>query len=243
MFALVYAGLIILVDTVDVQAQGRLLFDEKVGEQHGNGVSLDVRLLRSVYDIQTPAFKQIMNVADASARPAFMWVVPTVWASALLMDDSVNRTVAYRLTVAEVSAVAGTFVLKKIFRRPRPYRTVDGISARVRTGRIRTQEIQDQYAFPSGHATLAFALASSWALSYPEWYVITTAAVWATSVAVSRVWLGVHYPSDILAGAVFGTVIGFSVHILKDQLTPSFLKPGEHEDKLAAPTVHFRFVF
>jgi membrane-associated phospholipid phosphatase len=94
---------------------------------------------------------------------------------------------------------------------------------------------------PSGHASLAAAIAMSWSLSHPKWYVIAPGAVWASSVALSRVWLGVHYPSDILAGTLLGAGIGVGVHLLGPVITPAFL---EGDDGSAPPpmvNVQIRF--
>lgn len=59
-------------------------------------------------------------------------------------------------------------------------------------------------SFPSGHTSLAFSVATSLSLTHPKWYVIAPAYLWAGSVGYSRLNLGVHYPTDVLAGAVLG---------------------------------------
>ncbi len=59
-------------------------------------------------------------------------------------------------------------------------------------------------SFPSGHTSNAFATATSISLAYPEWYVIIPSYAYAGTVAYSRMHLGVHYPSDVLAGALIG---------------------------------------
>ncbi len=60
------------------------------------------------------------------------------------------------------------------------------------------------YSFPSGHSSLAFSVAASFSLEYKKWYITAPAYIWATTVGYSRIYLGVHYPSDVLAGAVIG---------------------------------------
>ena len=60
-------------------------------------------------------------------------------------------------------------------------------------------------SFPSGHTSGAFASATSVSLAYPKWYIIAPSFAWAGSVAYSRMHLGVHYPSDVLAGAIIGS--------------------------------------
>jgi len=60
-------------------------------------------------------------------------------------------------------------------------------------------------SFPSGHATFAFYSAGTLSMYYPRWYVIAPSYLWASAVAYSRLHLGDHYPSDVLAGAALGT--------------------------------------
>ncbi len=61
-------------------------------------------------------------------------------------------------------------------------------------------------SFPSGHAAGSFAFAAFIAVRAPRWAV--PAFVWAVLVAWSRCVLGVHYPSDVVAGALLGSVVG-----------------------------------
>jgi membrane-associated phospholipid phosphatase len=64
-------------------------------------------------------------------------------------------------------------------------------------------------SFPSGHTSAAFATATTLALEYRKWYIVVPAYLWAGSVAYSRMYLGKHYPSDVLAGIVIGIGSGF----------------------------------
>lgn len=98
------------------------------------------------------------------------------------------------------TSVAGTFVvtygMKYLFDRERPYEKYPE--------RVHAYSHENSPSFPSGHTATAFALATSLSLRYPKWYVIAPTALWACSVGVSRMNEGVHYPSDVLAGAVLG---------------------------------------
>ena len=88
------------------------------------------------------------------------------------------------------------FILKNLIRRPRPCHALVGGSASL--------EPADKFSLPSGHTAAAFVMATSIYFIYPEF--IYFAALWAISVGCSRVILGVHYPLDILAGALLGIV-------------------------------------
>ena len=90
--------------------------------------------------------------------------------------------------------------LKRGTRRPRPFRVLAGVIARAPP--------LDEYSFPSGHTLHAISLgivAASW---FPV--LALPLAVFATLVATSRVVLGLHYPSDVLAGAMIGATLGMA---------------------------------
>jgi undecaprenyl-diphosphatase len=93
----------------------------------------------------------------------------------------------------------GGHLLKELFQRIRPCNALtDAITPVGCTG---------SYSFPSNHALNNFAAATFYYRLYPKlkWLLFIT----ATLVALSRVYLGLHYPSDILGGALLGTIIGY----------------------------------
>ena len=73
-------------------------------------------------------------------------------------------------------------------------------------------------SLPSGHTSLAFATAASLSLQFNKWYVTVPSYLWATSVAYSRIYLGVHYPSDVIAGAAVGIASAYLTHWLNHKL-------------------------
>lgn len=69
------------------------------------------------------------------------------------------------------------------------------------------------YSFPSGHTTAGFSLAVILSIYFPSYSVLTYSL--ATAVGISRVYTGMHYPSDVLSGAFIGTGFGLLTHALK----------------------------
>lgn len=85
-------------------------------------------------------------------------------------------------------------LLKQLIRRPRPADLPDPLEALIRPS--------DRFSFPSGHAGAAFLMATLITIHYPVWAL--AAYPLALMVGFSRVVLGVHYPGDIVAGAILG---------------------------------------
>ncbi len=61
------------------------------------------------------------------------------------------------------------------------------------------------FSFPSGHTSLAFSMATSLSIKYRKWYIVVPAFLYAGFNGYSRLYLGVHYPTDVLAGAITGS--------------------------------------
>lgn len=93
------------------------------------------------------------------------------------------------------------YFLKKLFTRPRPFNTLSKIN-------VFNRDMHD-FSFPSGHTTAAFSIACILALNFtvlaPLFILI------ALCVGISRMYLGVHYPSDIVAGMTIGFIFSLII--------------------------------
>lgn len=109
--------------------------------------------------------------------------------------------------------VAGIFVilfidlgLKNLVRRPRPEFAINSA--------IVVYDKRDSFSFPSIHATLALAAAYILANEHKKWGILYY--ILAVLIAFSRVYLGKHYPSDVIIGALLGLLIGYiSLEVIK----------------------------
>ena len=110
-------------------------------------------------------------------------VFDNTWLTAALVAVAVERSLY--------------FVLKNSFRRNRPQDAIAGFRSFIRPS--------DQFSFPSGHTSGAFLFAVFMAQLLPALTPILM--LWAASIGFSRVFLGVHFPTDTLMGALLGSTV------------------------------------
>ena len=120
---------------------------------------------------------------------------------ALVQKDEPMLKEAIYIGTSVIEALGITMAMKYTFDRQRPYEKYPDLIHPVST--------EPDPSFPSGHTAAAFSLATSLSITYPKWYVIAPSAVWACGVGLSRINQGVHYPSDVMTGAVIGVGCAF----------------------------------
>lgn len=139
-----------------------------------------------------PVFKSI----SSSCYFISALVPVTTFSAGLIKRDRTLRWKSYEMAAGIGLCMSVSYLLKYSVNRPRPGADYPSVIVQKVRGH--------SPSFPSGHTSAAFETATTLSLNFPKWYVIVPAYAWAGSVAYSRMYLGVHYPSDLAAGMLIG---------------------------------------
>ena len=159
------------------------------------GQNWDIDLLRHINLDRNKSLDGAFRFVTNSAGPVAFGVPVIICGTGFIKHDSLIVRNSLNIGSALVVTVIITTVAKYTVNRTRPF---------IKYPYIEKEAAGGSPSFPSGHTSEAFALATSISLTYPKWYVIAPSFIWAGAVGYSRMDLGVHYPSDVLAGAVLG---------------------------------------
>jgi membrane-associated phospholipid phosphatase len=155
----------------------------------------DISILKSINLNRNKNLDNTFITISNSVTPVSIAIPIGVICTGLIKHDSTIKNKGIYIGASIAIAAGITTGLKYVVNRTRPFVTYPEIDKAMSAG---------SPSFPSGHTSDAFATAISVSLAFPNWYVITPSFLWACSVGYSRMDLGVHYPSDVLAGAIIG---------------------------------------
>jgi len=157
--------------------------------------NLDIDLLREINLNRNTKLDNVFKGFTNSAAPIAYSVPILILAYGLAKKDTLSKQNAFYIGSTVLSAQIISTIIKYSVDRPRPFVTYPDLEKITSGG---------SPSFPSGHTSDAFALATAVSIAYPKWYIIIPSYAWAGAVGYSRMNLGVHYPSDVLAGALIG---------------------------------------
>lgn len=161
-----------------------------------NAQNVDIDVLKKININRNTSLDGTFKSISQSAVPISVATPILVYTLGMINNDSVAKQKALFIGETFLASAFITVVSKKIIKTDRPYDTYPMIQPVVS---------EASYSMPSGHTSTAFATATSLSLAYPKWYVVAPSFVWAGAIGYSRMHLGVHYPSDVLAGALVGS--------------------------------------
>lgn len=157
--------------------------------------NVDIDLLKSINQNQSAFKDDYASVASKSVTPVEIVVPVSMFIAGWANNDKKLKLDAEYFAGGYILSAVVTQATKRIIQRERPFDTYSFIKKR---------DDPRSYSFPSGHTSAAFYAATSLSILYPKWYVIVPTYFWASSVAWARMYQGVHYPTDVLAGAIVG---------------------------------------
>lgn len=205
-------GLVLLLPTAKSQRVETVAEDSVAVSD--SAASFDYRVLKSLQDSRTEGWNRHWVMVSNTFALTPLTPLGFAVAGAATTNDPLQRNYLYANAMESCGAymlsMGVTMGLKAIVNRPRPWVAYEG-------DLVCLQPVRSA-SFPSGHTSSVFVTATSLTLMYPRWYVAVPAYLWAGSVAFSRLYIGAHYPTDVLAGAVVGTGCALLAHAVRERI-------------------------
>ena len=159
-------------------------------------MSIEFKILDFIQTLHTPVLDKIMVGVTKLGDVGIIWIILT---AILLIIPKTRRTGGVMLVALVVQTVLCNVILKNLFARTRPYDVNTAVQLLV-------PKLHD-FSFPSGHTSASFTAVS--ALYFSKDKLWKPALILACLIAVSRLYLYVHYPTDVLGGLLLGVLSGY----------------------------------
>lgn len=160
-------------------------------------MNIELSILDWIQTLHTPFLYKIMVFITRLGDAGIIWIVLSI---VLLLIPKTRKSGAVMVAALVVDVVLCNIVLKNLVARTRPYDVNTGVHLLV-------AKLHD-YSFPSGHTAASFASVTALYLA-GEKKLWKFALVLACLIAISRLYLYVHYPTDVLGGILFGVISGY----------------------------------
>ena len=156
----------------------------------------DASVITAIYENVHSAFlTMFFRIVTLLGEGGIFWIAVAV----ILLFFKKTRRIGICIGASLlIGVIVGNGIIKNVVARPRPYDAIEGIESVV-------SHLSD-YSFPSGHSLCCFEAATALAMNRTKWAI--PAYVGAVLVAVSRLFLFVHYPTDVICGALLGVLFG-----------------------------------
>lgn len=158
--------------------------------------NLDIDVLKGINKNQTEFKDKYLELCASSTTFLSIATPASVLTAGLIKHDKKLQRDGLCMAGAYIVSSIITQGTKRVIDRKRPFETYPFI--------VKRDDESGGMSMPSGHTSAAFVTATSLSLRFHKWYVVVPSYLWATSVGWSRMYQGVHYPSDVFVGAVIG---------------------------------------
>ena len=149
----------------------------------------------------------VVSVWTNLGEAGVLWIILCL---IMLIRKPTRRAGVTALLAMGICYLFNDCLVKNLICRPRPYDTVEGLTILIAA--------PGSWSFPSGHACSSLAAANVWWRTLKRRWLKILLLVLAVLMALSRLYVGVHYPSDVLVGALVGTVGGQLVWLASEKL-------------------------
>lgn len=186
----------------------------------------DMSILRAIhYNMRSDFLDWLMPLVTRLGDAGIIWIIVAV----IFLCFKKTRKTGAAMGVAMILGLAiGNGLIKNLVARTRPF---DMVGSAMRPSQLLVAPPED-YSFPSGHTLASFAAATAIYKDHTLWGFI--AYVVAGFIAFSRMYLYVHYPTDILGGIILGILLGLLgckiVQIVADRFSPDRIKPQKNQE-------------
>lgn len=160
-------------------------------------MSIELSILDWIQTLHTPFLDKIMVFITRLGDAGIIWIVMGL---VLLLIPKTRKSGVIMVAALIVDVLLCNVVLKNLVARTRPYDVNTGVQLLV-------ARLHD-YSFPSGHTAASFASVAALYLA-GEKKLWKPMLVFACLIAISRLYLYVHYPTDVLGGVLVGVVSGY----------------------------------
>ena len=160
-------------------------------------MNIELSILDWIQTLHTPFLDKIMVFITRLGDAGIIWIVLSI---VLRLIPKTRKSGAVMVVALVVDVLLCNIVLKNLVARTRPYDVNTGVHLLV-------AKLHD-YSFPSGHTAASFASVTALYLA-GEKKLWKFALVLACLIAISRLYLYVHYPTDVLGGILFGVISGY----------------------------------
>jgi membrane-associated phospholipid phosphatase len=201
--------------------------------------NLDVKIFRSINNGRCGFSNTVVPVTDKSVMPVSIALPLGLMGISRAKDNYYDENSGVLLFLSEITGSGITIGIKQLFKRERPFVSLDKVHY------DKYNSPTDRFSFPSGHTTMAFSIATSLTLRYPDKpAVIAVSYLYAAIVGYGRMYLGVHYPTDVLGGMFIGSgsaalIYAFRKEIIdfKNNLFNEPNRPDNNNKELPAAAV------
>ncbi|RPI19363.1 MAG: phosphatase PAP2 family protein [Ignavibacteriae bacterium] len=172
----------------------------------------DVKLFRTINNHHTKFFDKFFNITDKSVLPVSIVLPVTLFTYGRIKNRTYDENTGVLLASSEALNFLVTGGIKYLFKRERPYKTLSNVH-------YKRTSFADKYSFPSGHTSTSFAISTMLMLRYPKSpQIYVPVYLWSLIVAYGRPYWGMHYPSDLLGGAVIGTLSSVAIFSIRKEI-------------------------